>query len=350
MILAETSTQNKLSTARSRWYLPVAIFLSLIFLYLAIRGVSWDEFVSTVINCHIEYLIPAILISLVNFFVRSQRWGILVRASKPVPPLTMFWSTGIGYLGNNFLPFRSGEIIRSVALGQKAGISKVFVFATALTERVIDAIFLILLALVLIPTIGKVPSWLPPAMRGLGILSFIAIVVLLMAPRLENVLHSLLNRVPLPTKWRPFVRQMLEQFLQGAATFQNLGRAMLFLLMTGLIWLLDGLGMMISARAFSIGIHLSQSLLLLVGLGLSSAIPSTPGYVGVYQFIAITILAIYGFPKSQSLAFILVAQVIGMLLTLIWGLVGFGILGFHFDGFESERTNPVESKGHLPDD
>jgi uncharacterized membrane protein YbhN (UPF0104 family) len=87
--------------------------------------------------------------------------------------------------------------------------------------------------------------------------------------------------------------------------------------------------MMISARAFLMEIHLSQSLLLLVGLGLSSAIPSTPGYVGVYQFIAVTTLAIFGYPKSQGLAFILVAQAIAMLLTLIWGLVGLGMLGIN---------------------
>jgi uncharacterized protein (TIRG00374 family) len=309
------------------WYVPSAILLSIIFLYLAFRGVSWNEFTKQLLNCQGKYLIFAIGINLVNFVVRSQRWGILLRGKGRVRASTLFWAFGVGYLGNNFLPFRSGEVIRSVTLGQKSGINKVYVFATAITERIIDAIFLILLGLLLIPTIGKAPSWLSPAMRGLGILSFATIVFLLMAPRLEKYIISILNHIPLPVKWRPPVIHVFEQFLQGAASFQNPGRAGLFLLMTCGIWLLDGIGMIFSARAFSIEFHLSQSLLLLVGLGLSSAIPSSPGYIGVYQFVAVTILSIFGYPQSQALAFILVAQAIGMLLSLVWGLIGLWRLG-----------------------
>jgi uncharacterized protein (TIRG00374 family) len=336
--LAPTSPQNRLSSARSRWYLPVAIILSALFLYLAIQGINWNEFVSTIVNCRIAYFVPAILLTLLNYYIRSQRWGILVRATQPVPAQTMFWSTGIGYLGNNFLPLRSGEILRSVVLGYKTGISKVYVFATALTERVIDAIFLIILGLVLIPSGKAAPDWLQPAMRTLGFLGFIAIIFLLFAPRLEKTIKSIVDHLPLPDRWRASGTNMLEQFLRGAASFQNPGRSLQFLLLTCLIWLLDGVGMMLSGRAFSLELSLSQSLLLLVGLGLSSAIPSAPGYLGVFQFAAITILAIFGYPKSQVLAFILVAQAIGMLMTLIWGLVGLWKLGIRSRELSIEKV------------
>ena len=132
---------------RPRWYMPLAILLSLIFLYLATRGVSWKDFIQQLQNCQVEYLIVAIMISLVNFLVRSQRWGILLRGKGSVNTSTLFWAFGAGYMGNNFLPFRSGEVIRSVTLGQQSGINSVYVFATAITERIIDAIFLILIGL-----------------------------------------------------------------------------------------------------------------------------------------------------------------------------------------------------------
>jgi uncharacterized protein (TIRG00374 family) len=338
MNLAETSTQNKLSTARSRWYLPVAILLSLIFLYLAIRGVSWSQFWSTILNCRVQYLFPPILIAWLNFYIRSQRWGILVRARKPVPPLTMFWSTGIGYLGNNFLPFRTGEILRSVVLGYKTGISKVYVFATALTERVIDAMFLVILGLILIPSGNAAPDWLIHAMRILGVLGFMAITFLLFAPRFEKTIKYIVDHLPLPARWRISLLTFIDQFLHGAASYQNPGRSFLFLLLTCLIWLLDGFGMMFCGRAFLLNFSLSQSLLLLVGLGLSSAIPSAPGYIGVYQFAAVTILVIFGYPKSQVLAFILVAQAIGMLMTLFWGLIGFWRLGVHPNKLDTEMN------------
>jgi uncharacterized membrane protein YbhN (UPF0104 family) len=63
-----------------------------------------------------------------------------------------------------------------------------------------------------------------------------------------------------------------------------------------------------------------MAMLLLTGLGLSSALPSTPGYVGIYQFVAVTVLAPLGIAKSSALAFILVLQAFGYAMTLLVGL------------------------------
>jgi uncharacterized protein (TIRG00374 family) len=344
----EAHSSDQSSHTKPRWYLPLAIGLSIIFLYLAVRGVSWNEFINAIRYCQVVYLVPAIAISLINFMVRSQRWGILLREKQKVAASTLFWATGTGYLGNNFLPFRAGEVIRSVVLGQKTGISKVYVFATALTERVIDALFLILLGLLLVPAIGNVPSWLPPAMRVLGILGLAALLILLIAPRLEHGITTIIFHLPIPGKWHDRLGNFVKQFLQGAASFQKPKRSALFLLLTCLIWLLDGTTTMISAKAFSIDISLSQALLLLVGLGLSSAIPSAPGSLGIYQYTAVTILAIYGYPKSQALAFILVAQAIGMLLTLIWGLAGLGILGISRSDLQAKINIPIDAEAVSP--
>jgi uncharacterized protein (TIRG00374 family) len=322
ILLIESTPILPPKRGKARWYLPFSILLSVIFLYFAIRGVSWNDFTKQLLNCQVEYLIPAITISLFNFYVRSQRWGILIRGKQRVSASTLFWACGVGYLGNNFLPFRSGDVIRSIALGQNTGISKVYVFATTVTERIIDAIFLIFLGMLLIPTVGKAPDWLPPAMWSLGLLSFLAIIFLVFTPRMEKLFIRILNSIPFPPNWRLRLINILQQFLKGAASFQNPGRAGMFLIMTCGIWLLDAIAMMFSSRAFMIELNLNQSLLLLVGLGLSSAIPSAPGYVGVYQFVTVTILAIFGYPQSQALAFILVSQAIGMLLTLGWGLLG----------------------------
>jgi hypothetical protein len=67
---------------------------------------------------------------------------------------------------------------------------------------------------------------------------------------------------------------------------------------------------------------LGQSLILLSALGLSSAIPSTPGYVGVYQFVAVTVLVPFGFSRAEALAFILISQVLNYLVVSFWGLIG----------------------------
>ena len=69
-------------------------------------------------------------------------------------------------------------------------------------------------------------------------------------------------------------------------------------------------------------LNLDQALVLLAALGLSSAIPSTPGYVGVYQFVAATVLVPFGFSRPDALAYILISQVFNYVVVSFWGLLG----------------------------
>jgi hypothetical protein len=102
--------------------------------------------------------------------------------------------------------------------------------------------------------------------------------------------------------------------------FHNTGRFLGFAAMTILIWVSDALGTMIAGRALDLSLSFSMAMLLITGLGLSSALPSTPGYVGIYQFVAVTILVPMGVAKSAALAFILVVQAYGYVVTLLLGL------------------------------
>jgi uncharacterized membrane protein YbhN (UPF0104 family) len=62
--------------------------------------------------------------------------------------------------------------------------------------------------------------------------------------------------------------------------------------------------------------------LLMAGLGLGSALPSTPGYVGIYQFVAVRVLTPFGFSRTDAIAYILVAQALSYVVIGLWGSVG----------------------------
>jgi glycosyltransferase 2 family protein len=67
---------------------------------------------------------------------------------------------------------------------------------------------------------------------------------------------------------------------------------------------------------------------LIAALGLSSAAPSTPGYVGIYQFVAVTVLAPFGFARDEALAFILATQAVNVYaVVIVWGTLGLWSLG-----------------------
>lgn len=301
----------------------IAFLLAALLLYLALRGADWGEMVATVRQGNANYLPIVCIIFSASLFLRGIRWRVLLSAERNIAPLTVFWATAVGYLGNLFLPARAGELIRSVFIGRVARVSKSLVFATALSERVIDAVALVAFGLIAAVTLHDLPDWLTAAIRVMGVAGLIGIAGLVAVSRLERLVENGLRRLPLPGSLAARLSGMSGQFLLGMRSFQDRSRAVNFVMLTIVIWLVDGVGTVVAATMLNLPpLNLLQALLLLVGLGLSSAIPSTPGYVGVYQFVAVTILPLFAFSQSQALTYIVVVQAMTYLVVIVWGLLG----------------------------
>ena len=112
----------------------------------------------------------------------------------------------------------------------------------------------------------------------------------------------------------------------GLRAFHDWGRFAGFVLLTVAVWVTDAFSTMTGAAALGIGISFPMALLLLAGLGIGSSLPSTPGYIGVYQFVAVTILTPFGISRDAALAYIFVFQAVGYAVVL---------------GVRTSRTLPV---------
>jgi uncharacterized membrane protein YbhN (UPF0104 family) len=95
-----------------------------------------------------------------------------------------------------------------------------------------------------------------------------------------------------------------------------------FTLLTALIWVIDAMNTIVVSRAFEIHLTFPVALLLLSGMGLGSALPATPGYVGIYQFVAVTILSPFGIDRNAALAYVIASQALGYAIVLVFGLLG----------------------------
>jgi uncharacterized membrane protein YbhN (UPF0104 family) len=153
----------------------------------------------------------------------------------------------------------------------------------------------------------------------IGLLGALGIAVL---PLLEPVARSAIERAPLPQSLRPRALAAMEHGLRGIRAFHDARRLSGFLALTVLIWCLDALGTVVVGAAIGFRIPISLAFLLIAGLGLGSALPSTPGYVGIYQFVAVTVLTPFGFSRTDAIAYILVAQALMYVVIGLWGSLG----------------------------
>jgi uncharacterized protein (TIRG00374 family) len=227
-----------------------------------------------------------------------------------------------GYMGNSFLPARAGEVVRSFIISDQSALSKTYVLTTALTERLMDAIALVLCGSVVLLQVNPKPAWMDQVGRTTAVIAAFGALMVAVLPHIEGLIEKLLRTMPLPDGIRDRLLAFSGQILLGLRAFHHAGRLLSFTLLTAVIWGLDGFGLMVWARGFDFQMPFRVAMLLLAGMGLGSALPSTPGYVGIYQFVAVTILPPFGIDRNAAIAFIIVAQAIGSAVVLVLGLLG----------------------------
>ena len=155
---------------RSSWILIFSLLLASVLLYFALRGLDWDAFLDTIRNGHYEYLLLTIPISSTNYFIRALRWSIFMRSDKKTPILSVFWANMVGYMGNAYLPARAGEVLRSALLGRRSGLGTSFVFATALVERILDTLALLLIGSLSFLVLGGMSPLLANAVKIMALI------------------------------------------------------------------------------------------------------------------------------------------------------------------------------------
>lgn len=295
------------------WVAILACAMGLLF--LSVRGINWKTVSATIGGIQAGYVLLAVTLGTLPMFARAARWRVLLQAEAPVAFWTSFWAVCAGYFGNNFLPARAGEVLRSYLVRRQSTLSMGYVVATAISERVADAVALVLLGAVTVLLTPGLPSWMEKARWPCMLVGVAGVVFLICLPYSEGPLRTFLRRTPR-------LRELMQQCLLGIRSFHDLKRMLLFASFTLVIWVLDVIATATLAHSMAIPMSLVLALLLIVALSLSSALPSTPGYLGVYQLVAVTVLRPFGISASAALAFILVMQALTYLQTGVLGLIG----------------------------
>ena len=300
------------------WILAAA--LAAVLLYFSLRGVDWKRVWQIISGAHWALLAAGCAIMSFSTFLRSLRWRVLLNAEGSLGVGTVFCATVAGYLGNNFLPARAGELVRTVLISRRSSLSKTYVLTTALSERLMDVIALVLWSSLILLGVNPKPRWMEDVSRTTATVAAAGALAIAVLPHTGSLCQSLLRRAPLPAALRDRLLRLADQVLLGMRAFHHLGRFLGFAAFTAVVWTCDACTMMVFG--FALGLHLSfpVAMLLLTGLGLGSALPSTPGYVGIYQFVAVTVLPPFGISRDAALAYILVGQALGYLVILTLGL------------------------------
>jgi uncharacterized protein (TIRG00374 family) len=312
------------------WQLLAGIAIGVGLLLFALRGVDMRALWDALVHANYWLLAPIIGLTLLAFYVRAVRWGVLLRTVKTaIPAGSLFSATMIGFAANNLLPARLGEFIRAWAIGRSERISRSAAFATVVVERIVDVfalLFFFCLALLLHPFTETVRrgGWML-----LGV-NFLLLLVLVLAER-----HP--ERVSAFSRWAgghlpggigARVHVLLDNFVVGLGVLRQgpaIGWVIVYsLLMYGLTLA----SIQAALAAFSFHVPWYASIVLLVSTSLGIIVAPTPGYVGAMQVACVWGLSLFGVDKSRAFSFSLyyhVSQFLPITLLGLWYLARQGL-------------------------
>ncbi|MCX8062345.1 MAG: flippase-like domain-containing protein [Anaerolineales bacterium] len=312
-----TSANAIASGEKQRFWL--GILISLVCLGILAYFTDWEQFWRALQLANYGLIGLAIFLSLVWLAVRGFVWRSLLQEKASF--WLVFRAVNQGYLLNNLLPFRLGELGRAFLLSRKANMRLFFVLSTIVLERTFDLLMAIVLLFSTLPFVVGV-EWARQASIG------VALFVMLLLGSLYLIAqnpHFLLRIFQFFQKRLPFLERFghtaLEAFIQGLATLTDWRR---FLLVSSLVLLNWGVGILqyhLYIRAFFPQAQVLWSVFSLGVISLGIAAPSSPASIGVVEMAAVGSLSAFGLNPSTALAFAVTAHLVQVLLTGVIGVL-----------------------------
>jgi uncharacterized protein (TIRG00374 family) len=306
------------STPMKKWQFWLGALISVLFIWLTLRGLRLDEFWGAVRKADYIWLLPGIAVYFVGVWVRAWRWHYLLGPIKKIPTKTMFPITTIGYMGNNIYPARAGEVLRAVILKRREGVPVSASLATIIVERIFDGVVMLLFVFVNLPELAKltgssgfVGNIQQAAVIGTGV--FIgALVLFLLAAMFPQVTSRVgvwfIERLA-PKRLRIKITGIMNKFLDGLASLRSPFHVLMVFFTSVIIWLLETGKYWFVMHAFDFSVSFFALMLMNGIVNLATTIPSAPGYIGTFDAPGIAVLGAYGVDQATAAGYTLTLHV-----------------------------------------
>lgn len=309
------------------WRAWLGIAISAAFLYVAFRGQNLGDVRDALGAANLVWVPPALILYFIGVWVRATRWSILLHPLADSDSRQLFPIVVVGYMANNVLPLRTGEIVRAYLIRRKYNVRKTSVLATIAVERIFDG-FTMLGFMLVATTFVSFTSEL----QHLAIVAFVLFTGLLIGLFLLTLGGNLLDRLiqvvlgPLPTRVADSVERLTESFLSGLGVFRNRRDLLKVASLSLVAWLFEASMYFTIARGFGSVIRDAMGIaatLMTTGVAnMATLIPSSPGYIGQFEFgVKLVLNGALDVPQGQALAFAILVHAALYFPVTIWGAI-----------------------------
>lgn len=179
---------------KSHIQLLIGCILSLLFLYLALRGVNVKDLWHAMRAFQWVWAIPFLFLTIFSMWIRAWRWHYLLKPALNLKTKELFGPMMAGFALNGLLPARIGEFARAYILAKKHNAPFTKIFATIVVERIFDTLTLLALLSVVFLTLEFDPNVSYPYSTQMALSSISLAVALTLVGILLGLLSFYLKR------------------------------------------------------------------------------------------------------------------------------------------------------------
>jgi glycosyltransferase 2 family protein len=286
--------------------LAVGVPVSLVLLYVATRGVAWEDVRAGLREARLGPLAAAMAALGGVYVIQGARWRWIARRQARSSQATFVGLVVAGVGANNVLPGRVGDLLRAHWLSRRTGTPRSRTLATVVVDRACDVFVLLALLIATYPFTPR-RTWID----RVYVASLVVTAILaagLVATRLY-VAHRARDGRTLPLSVRlSWPGRQLSGLIRGTAAVVGPGDLAAAVALSAAAWVLWAAGLWLVADALGIDLALWQAAFMTGLVNLGTAVPSSPGFVGTYQWLCVSGLGLFDIGASQAFAFSLVLQ------------------------------------------
>lgn len=293
----------------------------------ALHGVHFDEVVRHLRNARLAPLAAAVVLATLTYVIRLIRWRLLLRDTdgSALPALPLWHAVAIGFMANNLLPFRAGEVVRIIAASRLAGARFSAVLSSIAVERIFDG-----LAVVALLSLSLIASDLPPdvavggvsvrhaaqvagAMGAAGLVAGLLVVAFPAAA--ERAIRSVLPAGRMTER----IIALIDGLRHGLTVLRSPALLAGTVIWSLVLWLMNALALYVAFKAFDIQVGFLGALLMQGVLIFGITVQLTPGFLGQFEAAIVAALALFRVPNDVASSYAIAYHILTFLPIILLG-------------------------------
>ncbi len=308
--------------SRNTWLsLLIGALVSGVSLWLIARSVNLNATLAALASSQLVWFVLAFVLQITASLASVRRWQVLL---GPYP--THFWRLAqiyyAAHLLNTVLPAKLGTVGRVLLAAEQEQLNVGFVLGSVAIEKLLDTLVMLVLFLLLIP-FAPLPEWARDSLGVSAIVVLAGVMAVATVGRIREPVLQWLARAE--SKLFRRESQRVADFARGMfASLANLTtrrEAVTVLAWTALVWTLGITVNSVLFRALDIDVPWSATIFLLVVLQIGTRVPALPANLGVFHYLVILALGVYGVNESAALAYAILLHLVVFILPALIGAV-----------------------------